>query len=146
MEFPIVVRMPYGGGVGRRSCTTTRRRRTTSHAGVKVAIPSTPADRKGILAAAIRDPDPWSCSSEAALPNESRATCRTANTSSAREGSPGGGGRGPDAGGYGSMGRRVEAAADALDDVSVEVLDIRSLKPLDEDALLAYRSGRPGRV
>ena len=38
-----------------------------------------------------------------------------------------------------------EAAADALDDVSVEVLDIRSLKPLDEDALLAS-AAKTGRV
>ncbi len=43
----------------RPSSTTTRRRRTTcTRPGVKVAIPSTPADAKGLLAAAIRDPDP----------------------------------------------------------------------------------------
>ena len=43
----------------RPSCTTTRPRRTTcTRPGVKVAIPSTPADAKGLLAAAIRDPDP----------------------------------------------------------------------------------------
>jgi pyruvate/2-oxoglutarate/acetoin dehydrogenase E1 component len=36
-------------------------------------------------------------------------------------------------------------AADALDGVSVEVLDIRTLKPLDEDALLAS-AAKTGRV
>ena len=46
---------------------------------------------------------------------------------------------------YGSMVAVCEAAADALDDVSVEVLDIRSLKPLDEDALLAS-AAKTGRV
>ncbi|HKC21733.1 MAG TPA: transketolase C-terminal domain-containing protein, partial [Gaiellaceae bacterium] len=38
-----------------------------------------------------------------------------------------------------------ERAADALEDVSVEVLDIRTLKPLDEDALLAS-AAKTGRV
>jgi pyruvate/2-oxoglutarate/acetoin dehydrogenase E1 component len=49
---PLVVRMPYGGGV-RAPSSTTRRRRTTSTPGVKVAIPSTPADA-GAARAAIR--------------------------------------------------------------------------------------------
>ena len=39
----------------------------------------------------------------------------------------------------------AEAAADALAGTSVEVLDIRSLKPLDEDALLAS-AAKTGRV
>ena len=46
---------------------------------------------------------------------------------------------------YGSMVPLCEEAADELDDVSVEVLDIRSLKPLDEDALLAS-AAKTGRV
>ena len=46
---------------------------------------------------------------------------------------------------YGSMVKVCEEAADVLDDVSVEVLDIRSLKPLDEDALLAS-AAKTGRV
>src|SRR5436305_27329 len=45
---------------------------------------------------------------------------------------------------YGSMVPVCEAAADELD-ASVEVLDIRSLKPLDEDALLAS-AAKTGRV
>jgi pyruvate dehydrogenase E1 component beta subunit len=46
---------------------------------------------------------------------------------------------------YGSMVPVCEAAADALEGVSAEVLDIRSLKPLDEDALLAS-AAKTGRV
>ena len=47
---------------------------------------------------------------------------------------------------YGSMVLLCEQAADALgDEASVEVLDLRSLKPLDEEALLA-RPGRRRRV
>ena len=47
---------------------------------------------------------------------------------------------------YGAMVPLAEQAADALaDEASVEVLDIRSLKPLDEEALLAS-AAKTGRV
>jgi pyruvate/2-oxoglutarate/acetoin dehydrogenase E1 component len=47
---------------------------------------------------------------------------------------------------YGSMVPVAEAAADALaDEASIEVLDIRTLKPLDQDALLAS-AAKTGRV
>ena len=47
---------------------------------------------------------------------------------------------------YGAMVPLCEAAIDALDgEASVELLDIRSLKPLDEDALLAA-AAKTGRV
>src|SRR4029079_18483970 len=46
---------------------------------------------------------------------------------------------------YGSMVPLCEEAADVLDDVSVEVLDVRTLKPLDEEALLAS-AAKTGRV
>jgi pyruvate/2-oxoglutarate/acetoin dehydrogenase E1 component len=46
---------------------------------------------------------------------------------------------------YGSMVPVCEAAADELEDVSVEILDIRTLKPLDEDALLSS-AAKTGRV
>src|SRR4029078_6750792 len=46
---------------------------------------------------------------------------------------------------YGSMVAVCEAAADALDDVSVEGLDVRSLTPLHEGALLAT-AAKTGRV
>src|SRR5207244_3923590 len=59
MEFPLVVRMPYGGGVRAPELHDDSPETYYVHTpGVKVAIPSTPADAKGILAAAIRDPDP----------------------------------------------------------------------------------------
>src|SRR3989442_4966526 len=59
MEFPITVRMPYGGGVRAPELHDDSPEAYYVHTpGVKVAIPSTPADAKGLLAAAIRDPDP----------------------------------------------------------------------------------------
>src|SRR2546423_3170765 len=59
MQFPLVVRMPYGGGVRAPELHDDSPETYYVHTpGVKVAIPSTPADAKGLLAAAIRDPDP----------------------------------------------------------------------------------------
>src|ERR687893_2745143 len=59
MTFPLTIRMPYGGGVRAPELHDDSPEAYYVHTpGVKVAIPSTPADAKGLLAAAIRDPDP----------------------------------------------------------------------------------------
>src|SRR6187402_155072 len=59
MEFPLTIRMPYGGGVRAPELHDDSPEAYYVHTpGIKVAIPSTPADAKGLLAAAIRDPDP----------------------------------------------------------------------------------------
>jgi pyruvate dehydrogenase E1 component beta subunit len=147
MEFPLVVRMPYGGGVRAPELHDDSPETYYVHTpGVKVAIPSTPADAKGMLAAAIRDPDP-------VVIFEPKLHYRTIK-GEVPEGEhvvPLGKARlaleGDDVTlvAYGSMVAVCEAAAAALDDVSVEVLDIRSLKPLDEDALLAS-AAKTGRV
>src|SRR5207247_5422556 len=147
MEFPIVVRMPYGGGVRAPELHDDSPETYYVHTpGVKVAIPSTPADAKGILAAAIRDPDP-------VVVLEPKLHYRTikgevpegdhvvplGKARLAREGDD------VTLVAYGSMVPLCESAADALDGVSVEVLDIRTLKPLDEEALLAS-AAKTGRV
>src|SRR5438132_3771100 len=147
MEFPITVRMPYGGGVRAPELHDDSPEAYYAHTpGVKVAIPSTPADAKGLLAAAIRDPDP-------VVVLEPKLVYRTAR-GEVPEGEhvvPLGEARVARAGddativAYGSMVPVAEAAAAALvDDASVEVLDIRTLQPLGEDALLAS-AGKTGR-
>jgi pyruvate dehydrogenase E1 component beta subunit len=56
---PLVVRMPYGGGVRALEHHSESREATFAHfPGVKVVIPSTPGNARALLAAAIRDPDP----------------------------------------------------------------------------------------
>ena len=58
-HVPLVLRMPYGGGVRalehHSECPETY---TAPIPGIKTVIPSTPYDAKGLLTAAIRDPDP----------------------------------------------------------------------------------------
>jgi pyruvate/2-oxoglutarate/acetoin dehydrogenase E1 component len=148
MEFPITVRMPYGGGVRAPELHDDSPETYYVHTpGVKVAIPSTPADAKGLLAAAIRDPDP-------VVVLEPKLHYRTirgdvpdgehvvplGQARLAREGSD------ITIVAYGSMVPLAEEVADALgDEASTEVLDLRSLKPLDEPALLAS-AAKTGRV
>jgi pyruvate/2-oxoglutarate/acetoin dehydrogenase E1 component len=114
---------------------------------VKVAIPSTPGDAKGLLAAAIRDPDP-------VVVLEPKLHYRTmrGEVPAGEHVVPLGQARLARAGddvtivAYGAMVPVAEAAADALAaEASVEVLDVRTLKPLDEAALLAS-AGKTGRV
>ena len=146
MEFPLVVRMPYGGGVRAPELHDDSPEAYYVHTpGVKVAIPSTPADAKGLLAAAIRDPDP-------VVVFEPKLVYRTARgeVPAGEHVVPLGKMRVVRAGGdltlvaYGAMVRVAEAAADLLD-ASVEVLDVRTLKPLDEETLLASVA-KTGRV
>jgi pyruvate/2-oxoglutarate/acetoin dehydrogenase E1 component len=138
MSFPITIRMPYGGGVRAPELHDDSPEAYYVHTpGVKVAIPSTPADAKGLLAAAIRDPDP-------VVIFEPKLVYRTAR-GEVPEGEhvvPLGEARIARAGeevtliAYGAMVPVCEQAADSTG-VSCEVVDIRSLRPLDEAAILA---------
>ena len=56
---PLVVRMPYGGGVRAMEHHSESREATYAHLpGLKVVIPSGPRNARALLAAAIQDPDP----------------------------------------------------------------------------------------
>ncbi len=148
MEFPITVRMPYGGGVRAPELHDDSPETYYVHTpGVKVAIPSTPADAKGLLASAIRDADP-------VVVLEPKLHYRTirgdvpdgehvvplGKARVAREGDD------VTVVAYGSMVPLAERAADEIaTEASVEVLDLRTLKPLDEAALLAS-AAKTGRV
>src|SRR5437763_7259425 len=146
VDFPVTIRMPYGGGVRAPELHDDSPEAYYVHTpGIKVAIPSTPADAKGLLAAAIRDPDP-------VVVLEPKLIYRTArgevpagehlvplgSARLAREGSD------VTVVAYGAMVAVAEQAAEQSN-ASVEVLDLRSLKPLDEDALLAS-AAKTGRV
>ena len=146
LGFPLTVRMPYGGGVRAPELHDDSPETYYVHTpGVKVAIPSTPSDAKGLLAAAIRDPDPVVVlepklhyrTMRGDVP-EGEHVVPLGKARLAREGTD------LTLVGYGSMIPVCETAADQID-ASVEVLDIRTLKPLDEDALLASAS-KTGRV
>jgi pyruvate dehydrogenase E1 component beta subunit len=146
MTFPITIRMPYGGGVRAPELHDDSPETYYVHTpGIKVAIPSTPADAKGLLAAAIRDPDPVVVlepklvyRTERGDVPEGEHVVPLGKARLAREGTD------VTLVAYGAMVPVCERAADALD-ASVEVLDLRTLKPLDEEALLASVA-KTGRV
>jgi pyruvate/2-oxoglutarate/acetoin dehydrogenase E1 component len=59
VSVPMVVRLPSGGGVGGGPFHSRNPEAWFAHApGIKVVAPATPRDAKGLLKAAIRDPDP----------------------------------------------------------------------------------------
>ena len=56
---PMVIRSPYGGGINALEHHSESMEALYAHIpGIKVVIPSSPADAKALLVAAIRDPDP----------------------------------------------------------------------------------------
>lgn len=140
MAFPITIRMPYGGGVRAPELHDDSPETYYVHTpGVKVAIPSTPADAKGLLAAAIRDEDPVVIlepkiayrSVRGEVP-EGEHVVPLGVARVAREGTD------VTLVAYGAMVAVAERAAEALaGEASCEVLDLRTLKPLDEETLLA---------
>jgi 2-oxoisovalerate dehydrogenase E1 component beta subunit len=105
--------------------------------GLKVVAPSTAPDAKGLLIAAVHDPNPVLFMEHKHLyrrvkgevPEGRYETPFTASV--AREGSD------LVVIAYGAMVHTALEATEDLDGASVEVLDLRSLVPLDEEAILA---------
>jgi 2-oxoisovalerate dehydrogenase E1 component beta subunit len=139
IAVPMVVRLPSGGGFsGGPFHSQNPEAWFLQSPGLKVVAPSTPSDAKGLLAAAIRDPNP-------VLFMEHKNLYRRAKgeVAEGRYETPIGEARVARAGtdlsviAYGQMvSLALEATAD-LDGASIEVIDLRTLCPLDEEAILA---------
>ncbi len=140
MTVPLVVRIPYGGAIHAAESHSDSPEAYYAHtAGLKVVVPSSPADAYGLLRAAVADPDPVIF-----LEPKSRYWTRG-------EVEPGAGaepigrativrpGQDCTVVAYGAMIARALGAAEAAakEGISVEVLDLRSLVPLDLEALAA---------
>jgi pyruvate dehydrogenase E1 component beta subunit len=140
VQMNLVVRMPYGGGVRAPELHQDSPETYYVHpAGIKVVVPSTPADAKGLLSAAIRDPDPVIVLEPKRLYRSPRGEVPADEwivaLGKARVVAPG---HDVTLIAYGAMvGVAIEArAALAEDGMSAEVIDLRTLKPLDEDTVL----------
>jgi pyruvate dehydrogenase E1 component beta subunit len=145
---PMVIRTPYGGGIRGGLYHSQSGEAYFCHTpGLKVVIPSTPYDAKGLLIASIRDPDPVLFLEPKALyravkgevPAESY-TVELSTTRTAREGGD------ATVFCYGAMVPVCLKAAEQAAESGVEcnVIDLRTLMPLDEEAVLeaAKRTGR----
>jgi pyruvate/2-oxoglutarate/acetoin dehydrogenase E1 component len=137
LAVPITVRLPSGGGFSGGPFHSQNPEAWFMHSpGIKVVAPSTAEDAKGLLHAAIHDPNPV-CYMEhkhlyrrvkGEVPDgvyETPFSARVARPGSEMVVIT-----------YGAMVHTALEATAELEDASVEVLDLRSLVPLDEEAIL----------
>jgi 2-oxoisovalerate dehydrogenase E1 component beta subunit len=146
VELPIVIRIPYGGGIGgvEHHCDSSEAYYTHTP-GLRVVTPGTPADAYALLRQAIQSPDPviflepkrryWAkeiVSADAGVPMD-RAVVRRPGSDVTLIAYGG------------ALATALEAAeAASEEDRSVEVIDLRSLSPFDDDTVVASvrRTGR----
>jgi pyruvate dehydrogenase E1 component beta subunit len=142
-QFPchVVIRTPYGGGIKGGLYHSQSAEAYFAHtAGLKVVIPSTPADAKGLLLSAIHDEDPvlffepkriYRAVTGEVPEGDVRVPLGKANV--VREGAD------LSLFAYGAMMPPTLKAAETLatEGVDAEVVDLRTLVPLDEAAVLA---------
>lgn len=135
----VVIRMPTGGGVGAGPFHSQSNEAWFTHvAGLKVVYPSTPYDAKGLMAAAINDPNPVMYFEHKALyrsvTGEVPQEYYTVEIGKARQVQ-----QGDDISiiTYGSGVHWAEDYAASHTDISIDILDLRTLQPLDYDAIAA---------
>ena len=140
-QFPcrMVLRAPFGGGVRAPDLHGESMEAIfVHHPGFKVLVPSTPRDAKGLLTAAIRDPDPVMVFEPKKLyrmvreevPEESYET-PIGDAAVRRAGTD------VSAFTWGAMTRpTLEAAESLAGDVDVEVVDLRTLSPMDRETIV----------
>ena len=151
---PITIRTPYGGGIfGGQTHSQSPEALFAHVAGIKTVIPSSPYDAKGLLISAIEDDDPviflepkriyngpfnghhdqpvqpWSKFKESDVP-EGHYTIPLGKAAVVREGSA------VTVVAYGTMVHVAKAAAEDSG-IDAEVIDIRTIVPLDIDTIAA---------
>jgi len=137
---PLVIRSPWGGGIHAPEHHSDSPEAIFAHTpGMKVVIPSTPYDAKGLIISAIRDPDPvlffepkriYRAIKEE-VPDESY-TIPIGQAKVVRED------KDITVITWGAMVREVLRAAEMADGegIQAEVIDLRTISPMDENAFL----------
>lgn len=141
-QVPMVIRAPYGGGIGGGLYHSQSVEAFFAHVpGLKVVIPSSPYDAKGLLKSAVRDPNPVmffepkkgyrlikgdvpETGDEVLVPiGEAKVTREGTDLSVFA---------------YGMMHHYCLEAAETVaeDGIDVEVVDLRTLQPLDKETVL----------
>jgi pyruvate dehydrogenase E1 component beta subunit len=137
---PMVIRTPYGGGIkGGHYHSQSPEAHFLHTAGLKVVVPSNPRDAKGLLASAIRDPDPVLFFEPKRVYRAAKGevpagdfTVPIGEAAVTREGSQ------VTLIAWGAMWHEADRAAREAEaeGIDCEVLDLRSLQPLDLDAIV----------
>ncbi len=137
---PLVIRIPYGGGIGAAEHHSESAEAIYAHTpGLKVVVPSRPSDAKGLLLAAIEDPDPVIFLEPIRLyravkeeVDEGLYLTPIGEAKVERSGTD------VTLISYGAMMKETREAAERLaaEGVSAEVIDLRTLVPLDVETLV----------
>jgi 2-oxoisovalerate dehydrogenase E1 component beta subunit len=138
---PMVIRAPYGGGIGGGLYHSQSVEAFFTHVpGLKVVIPSTPYDAKGLLKSAVRDPNPVMFFEpkkgyrliRGEVPEDEEVLVPIGESKVTRMGSD------VTVFAYGMMHYYCLQAAEhvAAEGIDAEVVDIRTLLPIDMDTLL----------
>ena len=141
VPLPVVLRGPSGGGVRASSFHSINPEPWFAHTGgIKVICPAFPADAKGLMKSAIRDDNPcmflehkWIYRRvKEIVPEEPDFTVPIGKANVKREGTD------VSIITYGAMVHRALEAGDeaASNGTSVEVVDLRSIYPMDEETVL----------
>lgn len=138
-NLPVVIRMPYGGGVrALEHHSESLEVLFASIPGLKLVIPSTPYDAKGLLTAAIKDPDPvifmepkkiYRAFKQEVPDEEYQIPLGKARI--VKKGSD------ITVVAWGALVREAEAAIKLLgDEVDVELIDLRTIAPFDRETII----------
>ncbi len=140
-SLPMVIRAPYGGGIRGGHYHSQSPEAYFAHTpGLKVVIPSNPYDTKGLLLAAIEDPDPVLFLEPKKIYRavkgdvpEGRYTIPIGKASIVKEG------KDVTVVAYGNMLHAATSAADMAqkEGISLEIIDLRTILPYDGEAILA---------
>jgi len=138
---PMVIRMPYGGGIHAPEHHSESMEAILAHIpGIKVVIPATPSDAKGLIVSAIRDPDPvlfcepkrvYRAIKEEIPDGENSVPIGEAKV--IQEGSD------VTAICWGAMVREVLRASEQIKDegINLEVIDLRTISPMDDETIIS---------
>lgn len=141
-SVPMVIRAPYGGGIGGGLYHSQSVEAFFTHVpGLKVVIPSNPYDAKGLLKSAVRDPNPVMFFEpkkgyrliKGEVPDDEEYTVPIGPANISREGSD------LSLFAYGMMHHYALQAAQMVADegIDVEVVDLRTLYPVDRETILS---------
>jgi 2-oxoisovalerate dehydrogenase E1 component beta subunit len=140
-RVPLTIRAPYGGGISGGLYHSQSVEAFFAHVpGLKVVIPSTPHDAKGLLKSAVRDPNPVLFfepkKGYRAIKGEVPETDYTVPIGPARIARAG---RDISVFAYGMMAHYAVIAAEKIareDGIDAEVVDLRTLLPVDKQTIL----------
>lgn len=147
-NLPMVIRMPYGGGIRALEHHSESLEAMFGHIpGLKTVIPSTPYDTKGLLLAAIRDPDPVIFlepkriyrafkqevpEEDYIVPIGKAKLVKTGSDITVVA--------------YGALVQKVQKAIEGLENegLSVELIDLRTISPIDKETIIksVQKTGR----